>query len=39
LFGPDEITGALARIGYTGIQQRIAGAVQFVGGRVPPAAA
>lgn len=39
LFAPDEITGALAGIGYTGIQQRIAGAVQFVGGRLPPAAA
>lgn len=39
LFGPDEITGALDERGYTGIRQRIAGAVQFAGGRLPPEAA
>jgi SAM-dependent methyltransferase len=39
LFGPDEITGALAARGYTGIRQRIAGVVQFAGGRLPSAAA
>ena len=39
LFRPDEITGALDERGYTGIQQRIAGVTQFVGGRLPSAAA
>jgi SAM-dependent methyltransferase len=38
LFGPGEITGALGQRGYTAIRQRIAGAVQFVAGRLPSAA-
>lgn len=33
IFEPDEITGALAERGFTGIHQRLAGMVQFVGGR------
>ncbi len=33
VFGRDEITDALAERGYTGIRQRIAGAVQFVAGQ------
>jgi SAM-dependent methyltransferase len=39
MFGPDEITGALAERGCTGIRQRISGVTQFVGGRLPPASA
>lgn len=39
LFGPDEITGALDALGYTEIRQRIAGTAQFVGARLPSAAA
>jgi SAM-dependent methyltransferase len=39
LFAPDEITGALAARGYTGIEQRITGAVQFAAGTLPPDAA
>ena len=35
VFEPDEITGALAERGFTGIHQRLAGLVQFVGGRLP----
>lgn len=35
LFGVDEITGALERRGFGDIQQRLAGATQFVGGRLP----
>ena len=34
IFEADEITGALAERGYTGIHQRLAGLVQFVGGRL-----
>jgi SAM-dependent methyltransferase len=34
LFEGDEITGALAERGFTGIHQRLAGMVQFVGGRL-----
>ncbi len=35
LFEADEITGALAERGFTGIHQRLAGVVQFVGARRP----
>ncbi|HEX2128122.1 MAG TPA: methyltransferase domain-containing protein [Solirubrobacterales bacterium] len=35
VFEADEITGALAGRGYTGIHQRLAGLIQFVGGRLP----
>ena len=35
VFEADEITGALAERGFTGIHQRLAGLVQFVGGRLP----
>jgi SAM-dependent methyltransferase len=35
VFEADEITGELADRGYTGIHQRLAGLVQFVGGRLP----
>jgi len=34
LFEGDEITAALAERGFTGIHQRLAGMVQFVGGRL-----
>ena len=34
LFEADEITGALEERGFTGIHQRLAGMVQFVGGRL-----
>ncbi|MGE5291803.1 MAG: class I SAM-dependent methyltransferase [Micromonosporaceae bacterium] len=34
VFGRDEITEALASRGFTGIRQRVAGAVQFVGGEL-----
>jgi SAM-dependent methyltransferase len=34
VFEVDEITGALAARGFTGIHQRLAGMVQFVGGRL-----
>ena len=34
LFEPDELTGALADRGFTEIHQRLAGMVQFVGGRL-----
>jgi SAM-dependent methyltransferase len=34
LFEGDEITGALEERGFTGIHQRLAGTVQFVGGRL-----
>jgi SAM-dependent methyltransferase len=34
VFESDEITGALSERGYTGIHQRLAGLVQFVGGRL-----
>ena len=34
VFEADEITAALAERGYTGIHQRLAGLVQFVGGRL-----
>jgi SAM-dependent methyltransferase len=33
IFGPEEITGALRVRGYTGIQQHVAGLLQFVGAR------
>jgi len=36
VFEPDEITGALRERGFVGIHQRLAGLVQFVGGRVAP---
>jgi hypothetical protein len=35
MFGPDELTGALAALGLTGIDQRIAGLGQFVSARRP----
>jgi ubiquinone/menaquinone biosynthesis C-methylase UbiE len=35
IFEPDEIVGALRERGFTGIHQRLAGMVQFVGGRLP----
>lgn len=35
IFESDEITGALERRGFTGIHQRLAGMVQFVGARKP----
>jgi len=35
VFEADEITGALTERGFTGIHQRLAGLVQFVGGRLP----
>jgi SAM-dependent methyltransferase len=35
VFEPDEITGALRERGFVGIHQRLAGMVQFVGGRLP----
>lgn len=34
VFEPGEITGALEERGYGGIHQRVAGVVQFVGGRL-----
>jgi ubiquinone/menaquinone biosynthesis C-methylase UbiE len=34
LFEADEITDALAERGFTGVHQRLAGMVQFVGGRL-----
>jgi SAM-dependent methyltransferase len=34
VFEGDEIAGALERRGFTGIQRRVAGFVQFVGGRL-----
>ena len=34
VFGRDEITQALAARGFTGIRQRVSGAVQFVGGEL-----
>lgn len=37
LFEPDELTGALRERGYSEIHQRLAGLVQFVGGRLEPA--
>jgi SAM-dependent methyltransferase len=39
VFEPDEITGALRDRGFVGIHQRLAGMVQFVGGRLPAEAA
>ncbi len=35
VFESDEITGALHERGFVGIHQRLAGMVQFVGGRLP----
>ena len=35
VFEPDEITSALRERGFAGIHQRLAGLVQFVGGRLP----
>jgi SAM-dependent methyltransferase len=35
IFEPDEITGALSERGFIGVHQRLAGMVQFVGGRLP----
>jgi ubiquinone/menaquinone biosynthesis C-methylase UbiE len=35
MFEADEVTGALDERGFTGIHQRLAGMVQFVGGRLP----
>jgi SAM-dependent methyltransferase len=35
VFEPDEISGALRERGFVGIHQRLAGLVQFVGGRLP----
>ena len=34
LFEPDQIVNALAERGFTGVHQRLAGMVQFVGGRL-----
>ena len=39
IFEAEEIVGALTARGFAGIHQRLAGMVQFVGGRLPPAAA
>lgn len=36
LFESEEVTGALAERGFVGIHQRLAGMVQFVGGRLGP---
>jgi SAM-dependent methyltransferase len=36
VFGREELTGALARGGLVGIEQRIAGLAQFVSARKPP---
>ena len=33
VFGEDEIVDALAARGFTGVEQRVAGVTQFVGGR------
>jgi SAM-dependent methyltransferase len=38
VFEPDEITGALRERGFVAIHQRLAGLVQFVGGRLPQSA-
>jgi len=35
LFGPEEITGALAERGFTCIKQRVVAIVQFIGGELP----
>ncbi len=35
VFEPEEITTALAARGFAGVHQRLAGMVQFVGGRLP----
>ncbi len=37
IFEPDEIVTALADRGFENVRQRLAGMVQFVGGRLPPA--
>jgi hypothetical protein len=34
VFEADEVTGALEDRGFTAIHQRVAGVVQFVGGRL-----
>jgi hypothetical protein len=34
MFEPDEITGALAARGFDPVRRRIAGLMQFVGGRL-----
>jgi ubiquinone/menaquinone biosynthesis C-methylase UbiE len=36
IFEPDEIVSALADRGFENVRQRLAGMVQFVGGRLPP---
>ena len=36
VFEPDEIVVALQERGYNGVRQRLAGMVQFVGGRYEP---
>ena len=36
IFEPDEIVTALADRGFENVRQRLAGMVQFVGGRLPP---
>jgi SAM-dependent methyltransferase len=38
VFEPDEITSALRERGFVGIHQRLAGLIQFVGGRLPEGA-
>jgi ubiquinone/menaquinone biosynthesis C-methylase UbiE len=35
IFGPDELTGALAERGLTGIDRRLAGLARFVSARAP----
>lgn len=35
IFGRDEITGALTRLGFERVEQRVTGFAQFVGGRRP----
>lgn len=37
IFDPDEIVGALQDRGFENVRQRLAGMVQFVGGRLPSA--
>ena len=35
VFEPDEIAAALTERGFENVRQRLAGLVQFVGGRLP----
>ena len=36
IFEPDEVVTALTDRGFENVRQRLAGMVQFVGGRLPP---